>query len=273
MADQSAPGELELRSKLATKLVAVMRSVQYIQKDAENKFHGYRYASEAAIKNAIHSALVDNGLAFFPSFSEVEHFPWSDTRQGKTQYVTRVKVTVVFVDSDTGFASHPIHSYGYGIDGEEKGIYKAVTGALKYALTSFFLIETGDDPELETEEGDRVRGEKPGAKKPAAQPPPPAAKSTPKPPATPAAPVEEILAKDKDAAVAQFEAAHTRLVELAGDKVGPRKFYEIIGKFKAKNGQKVEEPHQFKTRPDANNALVNLGLVIGAMEAAPPRKG
>ena len=38
---------------------------------------------------------------------------------------------------------------GQGIDAGDKAPYKAMTGALKYALLQSFLLATGDDPEDE----------------------------------------------------------------------------------------------------------------------------
>jgi hypothetical protein len=40
---------------------------------------------------------------------------------------------------------------GQGEDSGDKGTYKAMTGATKYALMKLFLIPTGDDPENDTE--------------------------------------------------------------------------------------------------------------------------
>lgn len=55
-----------------------------------------------------------------------------------------------------------IASYGEGRDRGDKAPYKALTGALKYALIQTFLIATGDDPEHEGSEdgGDRREGHK-----------------------------------------------------------------------------------------------------------------
>ena len=36
---------------------------------------------------------------------------------------------------------------GDGSDPDDKGVYKAIAGAQKYALMKTFLVETGDDPE------------------------------------------------------------------------------------------------------------------------------
>jgi hypothetical protein len=41
---------------------------------------------------------------------------------------------------------------GSGIDQGDKALYKAITGGIKYILSSTFLIPTGDDPENEQSE-------------------------------------------------------------------------------------------------------------------------
>jgi hypothetical protein len=132
-----------------------MADVQYIQKDASNDFHRYRYASEAAIKAALHKAFVAHGVVFLLSVLDVQDREAADTAKGKKQWITRVILEYEFTDTDTGYSITKTFA-GQGIDGEDKGLYKAVTGGLKYILTSSFLVETGDDPEAETDQGQRV---------------------------------------------------------------------------------------------------------------------
>lgn len=67
-------------------------------------------------------------------------------------------------DSDTGEKIEGT-VYGRGQDNMDKGIYKALTGALKYWLTTAFLIPTGDDPEASDDAPDQPknnpRGQRP----------------------------------------------------------------------------------------------------------------
>jgi len=53
---------------------------------------------------------------------------------------------VTFVDTESGESFSCIF-YGDGSDSNDKAIYKAITGAQKYALMKTFLVATGDDPE------------------------------------------------------------------------------------------------------------------------------
>lgn len=139
---------------LYQKLWAVMSDCGYIRKDKENPFHRYKYASEAAIKEKLHESLVKHRLLFLPSIVEFTERVGMG-KDGK-ESLTIAKVIFRFVDIDTG-ESEAGTFYGTGIDNADKGMYKACTGALKYILTSWFLIPTGDDPEAEHERK-KVRG-------------------------------------------------------------------------------------------------------------------
>lgn len=130
---------------LLRKMNGIMEDVQYIQKDKHNKHFDYWFLSEAAIKKHMHKAMVKHRVLFMPlNVSTVQRI----TGLGKTEKetLTQVRVLYRFVDIDTG-AYIEGESEGTGIDNADKGFYKSLTGALKYILTSHFLIETGDDPE------------------------------------------------------------------------------------------------------------------------------
>lgn len=131
------------------KLLAVMKDCGYIQKDKKNAFHNYSYASEAAIKDRVHAALVEHGV--IPQISLLGLTEREITRvnakgQQVSEWLTTANVHYKFYCCDTGEFIEGTF-YGCGIDPSDKGLYKAITGAIKYLLTSQFLIPTGDDPE------------------------------------------------------------------------------------------------------------------------------
>lgn len=140
------PGEQKVHS-LYEKLHLIMSELDYIQKDKKNTFHGYTYASEAAIKNAVHRSLSTHRVIFFPTSSTILEMKGGMGAKGD-ETVTTVRLSYDFIDIDTGEKLSGTFD-GTGADKGDKGAYKAITGALKYALTSTFLIETGDqaDPE------------------------------------------------------------------------------------------------------------------------------
>ncbi len=131
------------------KLLLIMNDVAYIQKDKRNEFHKYNYASEAAIKEKLHEAMVDHGVLFLPQIidvSEREIVKMKDGKPSTSETLTTIKTVHRFVDVETGQYIEG-QSYGTGIDSADKGLYKAIAGAIKYIMTSTFLISTGDDPE------------------------------------------------------------------------------------------------------------------------------
>jgi hypothetical protein len=129
---------------LYQKLLSVMEECGYIQKDKQNAYYGYRYTSEAAIKDKLHNALVKNRLLFLPSISDLSE-RLGLGKDGKDA-LTIIRIHFRFIDTETGECEEG-EFFGTGIDAADKGTYKAVTGAIKYILTSWFLIPTGDDPE------------------------------------------------------------------------------------------------------------------------------
>ena len=122
--------------KILTKLHAIMKEVGYIQKDKTNDFHKYNYASEYAIKSALHTQLVKHKVLFQVSV----------TGQTIDNNRTLMDCGYTFYDVESGESISGTFA-GQGEDKLDKGIYKAITGAVKYILTSTFLIPTGDDPE------------------------------------------------------------------------------------------------------------------------------
>ena len=145
-------------NSLATKMILVMDEVKYIQKKGLNSFHKYKYATEADVVAAFSGAMKKHQIFMFHSMLEREDKPYK-TRGGKDAFLVTVKIQVTFVDCESGerFVGD---FYGDGSDSDDKGVYKAITGALKYALMKTFLVSTGDDPEREEVERERnVRNE------------------------------------------------------------------------------------------------------------------
>jgi hypothetical protein len=144
------PKSLAPTAKIAAALHAVMAKVSYVQKDGKNSFHGYRYASEAALLGALRPAMIEEGIFLIPSVSMVK--PIDD--HGNTH--VEMEYTLVHKDGDVWPFS--IRAAGMGNDRAkngavgDKGVYKAITGANKYLLFKMFQIETGDDPENEAQE-------------------------------------------------------------------------------------------------------------------------
>lgn len=124
---------------IGKKILAVMKEVGPIAKDAHNSFHKYDYVSDAAVVRAMRDAMINHGLVLIPSHTE---------RRIDLE-LTHLVVEYTLIDTDSG-ESIKSFAMGDGADKGDKGIYKAMTGAEKYYLTKTFLIPTEDDPEKES---------------------------------------------------------------------------------------------------------------------------
>ena len=130
--------------KLAEKLAQVMAEVGYVQKDAANDFHHYRYASAEAVLRKVNGALSSRGIAVATTADLVRY----DQVQGKngTNNVAVVKLSLEFTDGEERIR---VEGLGSGLDVGDKAVMKANTAALKYAVANAFLISWGDDPEAD----------------------------------------------------------------------------------------------------------------------------
>lgn len=134
--------------KILKKMLAIMTDVDRIEKDGTNDFHKYKYASEKIIKERLHTALVKHGVVFY--IVKAEQSVDTVAIKDKTERLTSTILTYRFCDVESGEYIEG-QGIGQGQDPGDKGSYKAITGALKYILTTSFLIPTGDDPEADAE--------------------------------------------------------------------------------------------------------------------------
>lgn len=161
-AQQSKPSDAPKRS-LVRKLCEIMDAVGYVQKTGINRFHGYKYATEADLVEMIRGEFAKRQVFVFPDVVEYTRTPLEvESSKGtrKTQ-ISEVKIAWTFVDGESG-EERTVHVHGVGEDNMDKGFYKAFTGSEKYLLMKSFLIPTGDDPEHD--EGQEVERGKKAAK-------------------------------------------------------------------------------------------------------------
>jgi len=117
-----------------------------VEQSGYNKFHGYRYSKLKDYDKATAAALADNGLSSFTSIDQAISLGERITKSSGIEYAVRVKITMRILH-DTSEQWIETTSFGDGQDGGDKGIYKAITGAKKYAISSTFNLVTDDDPE------------------------------------------------------------------------------------------------------------------------------
>jgi hypothetical protein len=136
------PVRLNLRQKLAE----VRRRIGYIQKRGHNERFNYSYVTAADIAGAVGDLLSELGVVVIPSLENITYE--STTGRNETTRMARVVMAYTFSDVDSG-EELVAKVAGQGLDTGDKAPYKAMTGALKYALLQSFLLATGDDPEDE----------------------------------------------------------------------------------------------------------------------------
>jgi hypothetical protein len=135
--------QLSLRQKLAV----VRRRISYVQKRGHNERKNYNYVTAADIAGAVGDILAELGVVVVPRLESISHEP-ARTSRSEVEHVARVVMAYTFMDVDTA-EEITVKVAGEGLDAGDKAPYKAMTGALKYALLQSFLLATGDDPEEE----------------------------------------------------------------------------------------------------------------------------
>jgi hypothetical protein len=133
-------------------LNAVMKDVSYVQKNSENKFHGYKYASESSLLESLRPSMISHGLILIPSVGNVSPIDPNGNTTVTVEYTLAHTSGEVWPDKIVAVGCGNDKSKNGSVG--DKGVYKALTGANKYLLFKLFQIETGDDPEKD-------EGEKP----------------------------------------------------------------------------------------------------------------
>jgi|DEB0MinimDraft_10_1074344.scaffolds.fasta_scaffold02091_11 hypothetical protein len=124
----------------------VMERVGYVHKADRVKGGGnYAYAGEAQFIAACRPYMVDVGLSIRCCESELIHHEVVQTERGpKIHMLWRHCYRYTHAASGSFF---DVQAIGESFGNDDKGSYKAMTGALKYALRQTMLIETGNDPD------------------------------------------------------------------------------------------------------------------------------
>jgi len=129
--------------KLVQALSWSIAEIGAVQKTGKNNFHKYSYASAEDISRAVQPAFAKHGLVLVlrkicKSIRNTE---------GKNQHVEiELQYRLAHISGEWMDLEIPSE----GIDNGDKATFKALTGALKYALVQLCLIPTGDDVEKDS---------------------------------------------------------------------------------------------------------------------------
>lgn len=124
---------------ITKKLAEILKKVDRVEKKGHNDFQNYDYVTESDVVEALRGHLADAGILCVP------HVETVDIIKLEKGLIATIQAEYIFTD---GEETVTVRVGGSGHDNPgDKAIYKAMTGAEKYALKQLFLIPTGDDPE------------------------------------------------------------------------------------------------------------------------------
>ena len=129
--------ETEKAMNIYQRLHAVMKGVSYVKKEDKKVNNQYNFASHDGVTAAVRPHLVENGVMAIPQNLK--------TAQNGNRTEVYFDLRFINIDDPTDFVDVP--TFGYGIDPQDKGVGKAMSYGVKYALLKALALETGDDPE------------------------------------------------------------------------------------------------------------------------------
>lgn len=135
----------ENATSLLGKLVEIAASIGPVSKAKRNEHFHYNYTSEGQLLALVRPKLYESGIMIVTSVEEISSQP---TMKGDvcTGHLITVKTVHTLHDVENK-EQMKIQSVGMGWDSGDKGVYKAITGAVKYMLMKLFLVTDEQDPE------------------------------------------------------------------------------------------------------------------------------
>jgi hypothetical protein len=133
------------KAKLYSKLAKAQENAGKLEKDGKNTFSKYTYVTEHQVIAKAKRAILEAGLVSYASVDYVTH----DWAQEQKPFMVNVTLTVA--DPETGEELAVLMPGNAHDKNGDKSIYKAATGAKKYAYMQLLCLSTGDDPEKQQE--------------------------------------------------------------------------------------------------------------------------
>jgi hypothetical protein len=136
-------------SGLMAKIAAIVTAIDHVEKDGKNTQHNYKFVSESAFLEAVRGEMSARNVTVYPTVVPGTVQVHNRAENGDKGFITTCVVGYTFTDADSG-ESFTAEVLTQGYDTLDKGAFKAMTGAIKYALRQTFMIPTGDDAEHDT---------------------------------------------------------------------------------------------------------------------------
>lgn len=205
------------KKTLIQKLNQIYKTVDHIEKNGWNEKQKYKFVRATDLAHAVRKAFADAGIYAEVNFEYLRGYEFTTTGGSKMQGAD-VKCDIIFHDVDGDTTTYRASGIGSGSDGLDKAVFKAQTGALKYALRNAFIVPDEADPENDSI--DEV-SEEPEPKRETRKSAPAARQS------------KQVLAQE----IATQDTASSAPVSGKGDEIPPedqleaiRNRYELLGK-------------------------------------------
>jgi hypothetical protein len=135
---------------LVSKLAEIVSEIDHVEKRGRNEFHKYDYVKAADLANVVRDKLAARKIVMISDVLNSERFIIPGDKGDQQAVLLTVQYT--FHDGESA-ETLSFRVPGCGADKGDKGVYKALTGSLKYALRNAFLIPDESDPENEDNDG------------------------------------------------------------------------------------------------------------------------
>ena len=134
-----------------SRMIKSMKEVGVIGKDQTNSQQGFKYRGIDDVMNGIHDIFAENSIFIVPTMMETTRTERVNAK-GTTLFYVTTKMNYRFVTDDGSYVECIVT--GEGMDSGDKATTKAMSIALKYALTQMLLIPTSElkDPDGESHE-------------------------------------------------------------------------------------------------------------------------
>ncbi|MCQ2319294.1 MAG: ERF family protein [Bacteroidales bacterium] len=144
--------------KIYSALAEINRKVGALTKSRKNLQQGFMFRSIDDVMNELHSHFSEQGVLVIP---EIENYDVKEriSSKGGAMFVVRAIMKFHLTAADGSYIT--IRNVGEAMDSGDKGMNKAMSIALKYALLQLFLIPTEEkkDPDYYSDELHSMVGE------------------------------------------------------------------------------------------------------------------
>lgn len=138
-------------TNISSALAKMQPELGIIGKSGENKFDKYTYATLEDYIKGTREIMSKHGFFMVSSVEKVDQLIDRPTRNGGLEHAVQIQVTVRLIHQSGEWIE--ISCVGEGQDRADKAVYKAITGARKYAIASLLGLATSDDPEADEQVG------------------------------------------------------------------------------------------------------------------------